>query len=217
MELINLTPYQPEDTISDIVYLRDEMGMDWYTSQVQFSAETLKICVDERQIITAANTDISTLWPIGMSIYEVLPINIPDGFSVNGEWGWNGEQIVSMVTIESAKVNKVAEIKSHRDMLTADYIIIDDHHFHSNASSRIQQLSLTKMGQAGQIPSGMMWQTKNHGLIELTNEIAAQFEAETLAHDMRLFTTAQQHIVAVEALENVQAVIDYDYSEGWQP
>ncbi|GKX61405.1 DUF4376 domain-containing protein [Leminorella grimontii] len=121
-----------------------------------------------------------------------------------------------LICIDDAKSKKIADIKAHRDAMTVDYIIIDGHHFHSDVNSRIQQLSLTKMGQAGQIPSGMMWQTKNHGLIELTNEIAALFETETLAHDMHLFTTAQQHIAAVEALEDVQAVINYDYSEGWQ-
>lgn len=128
---------------------------------------------------------------------------------------WNGE--TWQPSIVDAKQAKIYEIKSHRDRVTADYIIIDGNHFHSDANSRIQQLSLTKMGQAKQIPSGLMWQTKNKGLIELTNEIAAQFETVTMDHDMRLFANAQRHIAAVEALEEIQAVIDYDYSTGWQP
>lgn len=119
--------------------------------------------------------------------------------------------------LAGAKEQAVYNIKKHRDTLTADYIIIDGHHFHSDASSRIQQLSLTKMGQAQQVPPGLMWQTKNHGLIELTNETAAQFEMVTLEHDMRLFANAQRHIAAVEALEDIQAVLDYDYTTGWQP
>ncbi|HFZ1516653.1 TPA: hypothetical protein ACIJVS_004897, partial [Escherichia coli] len=28
---------------------------------------------------------------------------------------------------------------------------------------------------------------------------------------------AQRHIAAVEALDDIQAVLDYDYSTGWQP
>lgn len=62
-----------------------------------------------------------------------------------------------------------------------------------------------------------MWQTKNLGLLELTDEIAAQFESVTMDHDMRLFANAQRHIAAVEALEDIQAVQAYDYSTGWQP
>ncbi|MCR2424103.1 DUF4376 domain-containing protein, partial [Salmonella enterica] len=79
------------------------------------------------------------------------------------------------------------------------------------------QMSLTRMGQAQQIPAGLMWQAKNNGLIELTNDIAAQFETVTMDHDMRLFANAQRHIAAVEALEDIEAVLDYDYSTGWQP
>ncbi|WP_318367371.1 DUF4376 domain-containing protein [Enterobacter sp.] len=128
---------------------------------------------------------------------------------------WNGK--TWLPNVNAAKVAQIAAIKTRRDEITADYIIIDDNHFHSDANSRIQQLSLTKMGQAKQIPKGLMWQTKNNGLITLTNEIAAQFESVTMDHDMRLFANAQRHIAAVEALEDIQAVQDYDYSTGWQP
>ncbi|MDI5675047.1 hypothetical protein MJL30_24835, partial [Salmonella enterica subsp. enterica serovar Anatum] len=33
----------------------------------------------------------------------------------------------------------------------------------------------------------------------------------------RLFANAQRHIAAVEALGDIQEVLDYDYSSGWQP
>lgn len=122
-----------------------------------------------------------------------------------------------LICIDDVKAQKIADIKAFRDAITADYIIIDGHHFHSDTNSRIQQLSLTRMGLSKQLSEGVMWKTKNHELIELTNEIAAQFETETMAHDMRLFATAQHHIIAVEMLDNVQAIIDYDYSEGWVP
>ena len=73
------------------------------------------------------------------------------------------------------------------------------------------------MGQAGALPSGLMWQTKNNGMIELTNAIAAQFEVVTIEHDMRLFAVAQAHIAAVNALDDIAAVEAYDWSQGWQP
>ncbi|EFK3044347.1 DUF4376 domain-containing protein [Escherichia coli] len=132
-------------------------------------------------------------------------------------FSYDEAQRLCLPSLEDIKKNKITAIKAYRDAVTADHIIINDHHFHSDANSRIQQLSLTKMGMAKQIPTGLMWQTKNHGLIELTNEIAARFETETMAHDMRLFAAAQQHIAAIEALTEVQAVMDYDYSSGWQP
>ncbi|EJS1738034.1 DUF4376 domain-containing protein [Escherichia albertii] len=128
---------------------------------------------------------------------------------------WDGEKW--QPSLDDAKQAIYAEIKNLRDSAIADYIIINAHHFHSDTNSRIQQLSLTKMGAEKQIPPGLMWKTKNNGLIELTNEIAAQFESVTIDHDMRLFANAQRHIAAVEVLGDIQAVLDYDYSTGWQP
>ncbi|WP_194207257.1 DUF4376 domain-containing protein [Superficieibacter sp. 1612_C1] len=132
-----------------------------------------------------------------------------------GEWVFDENHM--LLALVEIKKSKIQQIKTHRNEVTADYIIIDGNHFHSDANSRIQQLSLTRMGQAKQIPEGLMWQTKNNGLIALTNDIAAQFESVTMDHDMRLFANAQQHIAAVEALEDIQAVMEYDYSTGWQP
>ncbi|EPO2590140.1 TPA: DUF4376 domain-containing protein [Escherichia coli] len=177
-----------------------------------FNGETW-LAVEDHRGKTAFDTDAGS--EVQLHHLGPLPDNVtllkPDNAFVR----WDGKRW--RPDIEKARQAKVAEIKQYRDRITADYIIIDNHHFHSDANSRIQQLSLTKMGVAKQIPAGLMWQTKNHNLIELTNEIAARFETETMAHDMRLFAAAQQHIAAVEALTEVQAVMGYDYSSGWQP
>ncbi|HHW9387681.1 TPA: DUF4376 domain-containing protein [Salmonella enterica] len=130
---------------------------------------------------------------------------------------WVYDASAFATALEQVKLQVVQSIKQYRDELTADYIVIDGNHFHSDANSRIQQMTLAKMGQAGVVPPGLMWQTKNNGLIELTNAIAAQFEVVTIEHDMRLFAVAQAHIAAVDALDDIAAVELYDWSQGWQP
>ncbi|MIL26527.1 DUF4376 domain-containing protein [Salmonella enterica] len=130
---------------------------------------------------------------------------------------WVYDASAFATALEQVKLQVVQSIKQYRDELTADYIVIDGNHFHSDANSRIQQMTLAKMGQAGAVPPGLMWQTKNNGLIELTNAIAAQFEVVTIEHDMRLFAVAQAHIAAVDALDDIAAVELYDWSQGWQP
>ncbi|EDM9768630.1 hypothetical protein CXO80_03685 [Salmonella enterica subsp. enterica serovar Corvallis] len=159
------------------------------------------------------NTDC---W-VNVPAKELITVPPPgDFYRLDGnKWTYDTASYEAAMT--SVKSLVVQAIKALRDEITADYIVIGDYHFHSDASSRIQQMSLTKMGQAKQIPKGLMWQTKNLGLLELTNDIAAQFESVTMDHDMRLFANAQQHIAAVEALEDIQAVQEYDYSTGWQP
>lgn len=154
---------------------------------------------------------------IDLTTKELITMPPPSDFYRLDGSKWIYDAASYEAALDGAKLRIVQAIKARRDEVTADYIVIGDYHFHSDASSRIQQMSLTKMGQAKQIPKGLMWQTKNLGLLELTNEIAAQFESVTMDHDMRLFANAQRHIAAVEALEDIQAVQDYDYSTGWQP
>ncbi|MBJ2766991.1 hypothetical protein JGA46_23290, partial [Salmonella enterica subsp. enterica serovar London] len=68
------------------------------------------------------------------------------------EWVYDEALFVS--ALESVKAQVIQAIKAHRDDVTVDYIVIDGNHFHSDANSRIQQMSLTRMGQAKQIPAG---------------------------------------------------------------
>ena len=149
--------------------------------------------------------------------FKIITTPPPDNFYILEDDKWVYNKTLFTVALENTKAQVTQEIKNRRDEITVDCIIINNHHFHSDTNSRIQQLSLTKMGAEKKIPPGLMWKTKNNGLIELTNEIAAQFESVTMDHDMRLFANAQRHIAAVEALDDIQAVLDYDYSTGWQP
>ena len=149
--------------------------------------------------------------------FKIITTPPPDNFYILEDDKRVYNKTLFTVALENTKAQVTQEIKNRRDEITVDCIIINNHHFHSDTNSRIQQLSLTKMGAEKKIPPGLMWKTKNNGLIELTNEIAAQFESVTMDHDMRLFANAQHHIAAVEALDDIQAVLDYDYSTGWQP
>lgn len=154
---------------------------------------------------------------VNFPVKELITTPPPaDFYRLEGD-SWVYDVASFEATREDAKSLVIQTIKALRDEVIADFIAIGDYHFHSDANSRIQQMALTRMGQAKQIPKGLMWQSKNLGLLELTNETAAQFEAVTMEHDMRLYANAQRHIAALELLDDVQSVLDYDYSTGWQP
>ena len=77
MELINLQLYTPEQSLDGVLYLIDSNGLDWYSSQKLFEKQ-YKFLVDSDYYVKATSEDISGLWPIGMSVYEVdeIPIDI---------------------------------------------------------------------------------------------------------------------------------------------
>lgn len=150
---------------------------------------------------------VNELGPLPEGVTAVAP---QSQFDVWTENGW-------VKDLAAIKANLVSNIKKYRDQLTSEYIIVDGLHFHSDTNSRIQQLTLARMGKEEKIPAGVMWQTKNSGLIELTNELASKFEDVTIEHDMRLFAHALMHINAVNSLENVDEALAYDITVGWQP
>lgn len=112
MEYKNFTLYKPVENIDGVFYLKSESNTDWYEAQKYFSAETLKIAYDGTGRICIADTDASAIWPINLSISEVSLEDIPDNFSTNGKWKWDGEHIISTVTITIAKKNKIENIKN---------------------------------------------------------------------------------------------------------
>lgn len=55
----------------NIAYYISECGMDWYESQKLFSDNTLKIVVNENNIVISASYDVSMLTPLNASVYEI--------------------------------------------------------------------------------------------------------------------------------------------------
>lgn len=98
--LKNLTSYVPDESYEvaellslGVSFLKDESGHDWYDAQKEFNKDKLKIVYSSDGIIRSADYDISALWPVNMSIAEIEKEAIPEKFSINGEWLFDGEKI----------------------------------------------------------------------------------------------------------------------------
>ncbi|QLF80277.1 tail fiber assembly protein [Hafnia phage yong1] len=82
-----------------VIFLCDDAGNDWYESQNQFAAETIKVMYAENGVICAISDDVSKLWPLNMSVAEVD--SLPDGFLSDGK-SW---QFVEGVVVERVYTN----------------------------------------------------------------------------------------------------------------
>ena len=82
--------------------------------------------------------------------------------------------------------------------------------FHSDDTSRIQQLGLVMMG-AG-MPAGIMWKTMSGSFVLMTPTLAGQIFQSAAASDMTLFAVAESKKVAMMALTNP---LSYDPLAGW--
>lgn len=113
--------------------------------------------------------------------------------------------------IEQIKADIRIKIKSERDRRsqTLGYKV-STKWFHSDASSRIQQLALTMAGTS--LPSGLMWKTLDGSFIEMTPTLAKQIFQAALGSDSAIFTVAETHRTNLEASTTPET---YDYLSGW--
>ncbi|WP_163333101.1 tail fiber assembly protein [Enterobacter bugandensis] len=91
--LSNLTLYVPEQrglAPDDALFLKSDEGADWYQAQIHFSEHTRKIGYDKDGLILIQHKNIWALWPVDMSVSEVLESDLPEKFPAPGEFvqGW---------------------------------------------------------------------------------------------------------------------------------
>lgn len=101
-------------------------------------------------------------------------------------------------------------IKGERDRRKALGVKVGLHWFHSDDSSRIQQLGLVMMGAS--MPAGVQWKTLDGTFTPMTPVLAGQILSATGANDQAIFDRAEQHRLAIEAAAEPSA---YDFSSGW--
>ena len=104
-------------------------------------------------------------------------------------------------------------IKQERDRRKALGVKVGDHWYHSDADSRIQQISLFVMGAS--VPP-IQWKTLTTTpppvFVTMTQAIAAGIFQNTAASDAAVFAAAEAHRIAMEASDTPES---YDYSGGW--
>ncbi|ECE0111606.1 phage tail protein, partial [Salmonella enterica subsp. diarizonae] len=50
-----------------VLFLFSEDDQEWYESQKQFAADTIKFSYDSDGVIRSISRDVSALWPVGLS------------------------------------------------------------------------------------------------------------------------------------------------------
>lgn len=94
--LKNFIQYEPKykEFLFNAIFLQSDEGLDWYYHMSRFQPETLKICYDKNNIIRSFSNDADRLFPLGMSVSEVDPTEVPEGLNIHGEWVWNDTKII---------------------------------------------------------------------------------------------------------------------------
>lgn len=102
-----------------------------------------------------------------------------------------------------------SQIKQVRARIKAGGVLVAGKWYHSDESSRVQQIGLCMMGAA--VPA-VAWKTMDGSFVTMTPAIAAGIFAATATLDMAAFSAAEGHRAALLAAADPAA---YDYSAGW--
>ena len=110
------------------------------------------------------------------------------------------------------KENVWSEIKEERDRRKFNGVKVAGNWFHSDDTSRIQQIGLMLMGAS--MPAGIMWKTMTDTFVQMTPTLAQQIFQSVATQDMAIFAKAEYHRAMMQASSNPTT---YDFSTGWPP
>ncbi|MCT8350023.1 tail fiber assembly protein [Photorhabdus temperata] len=116
------TPYIPKDGVSCIQYLTDDEGNDWYQIQEKFLEETIKFTFDKNGVITSMSKDVSSLFPIYLSVAELTSEAVPTEINITGGWVFDGKKIIPRIYTLEEQRQQIENQKSEK-MIAANVII----------------------------------------------------------------------------------------------
>jgi hypothetical protein len=124
---------------------------------------------------------------------------------------WNGgaRVWVETATLDEIKAVMWERIKDKRDSTKRGGVLVNGSWFHSDDSSRIQQLGLVMMG--ANVPA-VQWKTMSGAFVTMSQALAGAIFNAVASLDQNAFANAEQHRAAMAASANPSA---YDYSTGW--
>ena len=120
------------------------------------------------------------------------------------------EDVLMGALLQDIKDDAWLLIKAERDRRKAAGIKIGNYWFHTDDTSRIQQIGLVMLG--ANIPPGLMWKTMTGDFVEMTQALATQIFQGIAIKDTQIFGVAEQHRKNMEASADPAS---YDFSQGW--
>lgn len=130
------------------------------------------------------------------------------------------QSVLDDAILDCIKEDKWLQIKAERDKrkvsgvripITTDTGTVYKW-FHSDDTSRIQQIGLLMMGQ--NLPANLQWKTMDNSYVTMTPALAVQIFQAVSYYDITNFGVAEQHRLAMLSSNDPA---NYDYSSGWLP
>jgi hypothetical protein len=117
---------------------------------------------------------------------------------------------LDLLVIEKIKVRQWKVIQEIRDAKKDGGVKVGNNWFHSDPTSRIQQLGLVMFG--ANLPPGIMWKTLSGNFVVMTPTLAQQIFMAVAMSDQQIFAVAEQKKAAMLASADP---LNYNQDAGW--
>ncbi|ECJ2444091.1 phage tail protein [Salmonella enterica subsp. diarizonae] len=219
-DIKNFTPYKPESpVISGAAHLKSEDGRDWYECQKLFSPDTIKVEYDNNGVITCISRDISGFWPVGKSVAEVPDTKENRRADISGRWGFDGKNIVDLMTADKAREQKTREIDTWRNRQENGSVTFtwNNHSWDASKASQDRLVPVLIVAKSGQLPPGFFWTDASNEDVPVTVDdltaIDAGMTQAMVVQGFKIHERQRQMKNDISELTKVSDILNYPV--GW--
>lgn len=162
-----------------------------------------------------SNVLIPSYVEIISTYYDDIQVSATDGLDYDTLILISGTSIPPKEDLDAYLITSIKYIiwkiiQDMRDKRKEGGVKVGNHWFHSDESSRIQQIGLVMFG--ANLPPGIMWKTMTGEFIEMTATLAQQIFVAVATSDVTVFGVAEYHRVNLNASTDPN---NYNYMANW--
>ncbi|EBX2871918.1 phage tail protein [Salmonella enterica subsp. enterica serovar Muenchen] len=202
-----------------VLFLFSEDGQEWYESQKQFAPDTIKFTYDSDGVIRSISRDVSALWPVDKSVAEVADTTANRRADISGRWGFDGENVVDLMTPEKARRVKRDEINRWRDRQEDGSTVFEwnGHKWDASKASQERLSSILVLTRTANLPAGFYWTDADNNDVVVTPDdlvsINENMTATMVMQGWKIHERQRDMKKEVDELSRVNDILNY--SVGW--
>ncbi|HGG6756917.1 TPA: DUF4376 domain-containing protein [Salmonella enterica subsp. enterica serovar Java] len=226
MNIKNFTPGDPKTPEQlelankhRVLFLFSEDGQEWYESQKQFAPDTIKFTYDSDGVIRSISRDVSALWPVNLSVAEVPDTTANRRADISGRWGFDGENVVDLMTPEKARRTKRDEINRWRDRQEEGNVVFEwnGHRWDASKASQERLSSILVLTRTANLPVGFYWTDADNNDVSVTPDdlvsINENMTATMVLQGWKIHERQREMKKEVDGLVRVNDILNYPV--GW--
>lgn len=214
------TPEQLELTKRfNVIWLFSEDGKNWYDELKRLSPDTLKIAYNSDGVIHYVAKDASAINPDGLSVVELPATTANRRADISGRWGFDGENVTDLMTVEKARRVKRDEINRWRDNQEGSSAVFEwnGHRWDASKASQERLSSILVLTRSANLPAGFYWTDADNNDVSVTPDdlvsINENMTATMVAQSWKIHERLRDMKKEVDGLIRVNEILNYKV--GW--